>query len=253
LLQKLVSWNVNGIRACIKNGLWDAFAAFDADAVCLQEVKAEQEQAGLLPAGYHVFWNPAVKKGYSGTAVFCRAAPLRVQYGLGLAEHDQEGRVIALEFERYTLVNVYTPNARDGLVRLPYRMEWEDAFRTFLAELALRKPVLVCGDMNVAHQEIDIARPAANHNNPGFTDAERGKFTQLLATGFVDTFRWFHPTAADAYSWWSYRMQARERNVGWRIDYFLASQNALPLLSGASILADVHGADHCPVQLEVQL
>ncbi len=251
--RKLISWNVNGIRACIKSGCFlEAFAGFDADVVCLQEVKAEQDQVDFAPEGYHVYWYPAVKKGYAGTAVFSRAAPLNVCYGIGIEAHDQEGRVITLEYEDYILVNVYVPNARHGLVRLPYRMEWEDAFRAYLIALNRQKPVIACGDMNVAHEEIDIARPAANHNNPGFTDAERGKFTELLASGFVDTFRSFHPEQRDAYSWWSYRSNARERNVGWRIDYFVASQDAVPLLDNASILAQVHGADHCPVRLDLR-
>ena len=250
---KLVSWNVNGIRSCIKHGFAEAFAGFDADIVCLQEVKAEREQAGFEPEGYRVYWNPAVKKGYSGTAVFSRCAPLSVRYGIGMEEHDQEGRVITLEYERFLLVNVYTPNARDGLTRLPYRMEWEDAFRKYLLALGERsgKPVIACGDMNVAHEEIDIARPAANHNNAGFTDAERGKFTELLASGFVDTFRWFNPELRGAYSWWSYRGGARARNVGWRIDYFIASNSARPMLQSAAILAEVQGADHCPVELTI--
>ncbi|MDR2524683.1 MAG: exodeoxyribonuclease III [Oscillospiraceae bacterium] len=247
----LVSWNVNGIRACIKNGFAGAFASFGADVVCLQEVKAEQQQAAFAPEGYSVFWNPAQKKGYSGTAIFSRAAPLSAAYGLGLPAHDAEGRVIALEFAAYYLVNVYTPNAREGLVRLPYRMEWEDAFRAYLQTLAAQKPVIVCGDLNVAHCEMDLARPAANRMNPGFTDQERGKMTELLAAGFVDTFRYFHPELRGAYSWWSYRMNARARNVGWRIDYFLASDSAKAMLTDAAILPEVYGSDHCPVTLRL--
>jgi len=252
---KLISWNVNGIRACLKWGFKDAFAGFGADVVCVQETKAEASQVDtslFLPEGYSAYWNSAQKKGYAGTAVFTRAQPLGVTFGLGLEEHDTEGRVITLEFGEFHLVNVYVPNSRDGLVRLPYRMQWEDAFRAYLQKLDATKPVLVCGDMNVAHEEIDIARPKTNHFNAGFTDEERGKMTELLAAGFVDTFRYFYPGKTDAYSWWSYRGGARERNVGWRIDYFLASRRFTSRLARAEILHDVHGADHCPVLLEVR-
>ncbi len=252
---KLISWNVNGIRACLKWGFAEAFAAFDADVVCLQETKAQPEQVDtslFLPEGYNAYWNSAVKKGYAGTAVFTRVEPLDVTFGLGIPEHDQEGRVITLEFESFYLVNVYVPNSRDGLVRLPYRMEWEDAFRAYLQKLDAKKPVVTCGDMNVAHEEIDLARPKNNHMNAGFTDDERAKMTELLAVGFIDTFRYFYPEQRDAYSWWSYRAGARERNVGWRIDYFIASQRLSSRLAKAAILADVHGADHCPVLLEIR-
>ena len=252
---KLISWNVNGIRACLKWGFADAFAAFDADVVCLQETKAEAAQVDtslFLPQGYNAYWNSARKKGYAGTAVFTRVEPLDVSFGLGLEEHDQEGRVVTAEFEDFYLVNVYVPNSRDGLVRLPYRMEWEDAFRAYLLGLDAKKPVVVCGDMNVAHEEIDLARPKTNHFNAGFTDEERGKMTELLAAGFVDTFRYFYPDKRDMYSWWSYRGGARDRNVGWRIDYFIASKRFTSRLARAGILADVHGADHCPVLLEVR-
>jgi len=252
---KLISWNVNGIRACLKWGLKDAFASFGADVVCLQETKAEAEQVDtslFLPEGYHAYWNSAQKKGYSGTAIFTRVEPLDVSFGIGVEEHDREGRVITLEFGEFYLVNVYVPNSRDGLVRLPYRMEWEDAFRSYLLGLDAKKPVVVCGDMNVAHEEIDIARPKTNHMSAGFTDQERAKMTELLAAGFVDTFRYFYPDKTDTYSWWSYRGGARDRNVGWRIDYFLASKRLAPRLAKAGILCDVHGADHCPVFLDVR-
>ena len=252
---KLISWNVNGIRACLKWGFKDAFESFDADVVCLQETKAEASQVDaslFLPEGYSAYWNSARKKGYAGTAIFTRVEALDVSFGLGLEEHDQEGRVITLGFGEFYLVNVYTPNSRDGLVRLPYRMEWEDAFRAYLLKLDADKPVVVCGDMNVAHEEIDLARPGPNRMNAGFTDAERQKMTELLAAGFVDTFRYFYPGKADAYSWWSYRGGARDRNVGWRIDYFLASKRFTPRLARAGILQDVYGADHCPVSLEIR-
>ena len=252
---KLISWNVNGIRACLKHGFTDAFAAFNADIVCLQETKAEAEQVDtslFLPEGYSAYWNSAKKKGYSGTAVFTRVEPIDVSFGIGVEEHDQEGRVITLEFDGFYLVNVYVPNSRDGLVRLPYRMEWEDAFRAYLLSLDAQKPVVVCGDMNVAHEEIDLARPKTNHMSAGFTDEERAKMTELLAAGFVDTFRYFYPERRDAYSWWSYRGGARDRNVGWRIDYFIASKRFTSRLARAEVLHNVHGADHCPVLLEIR-
>jgi len=252
---KLISWNVNGIRACLKWGFADAFATFDADVVCLQETKAEAAQVDtslFLPEGCNAYWNSAQKKGYAGTAVFTRVEPIDVSFGIGIEEHDQEGRVITVEFGEFYLVNVYVPNSRDGLVRLPYRMEWEDAFRAYLLGLDAKKPVVVCGDMNVAHEEIDLARPKTNHFNAGFTDQERGKMTELLAAGFVDTFRYFYPEKSDMYSWWSYRGGARDRNVGWRIDYFIASKRFAPRLARAGILADVHGADHCPVSLDIR-
>jgi len=252
---KLVSWNVNGIRACLKHGFQCAFENFDADVICLQETKAEAEQVDtslFLPEGYNAYWNSAKKKGYSGTAIFTRVEPIDVSFGIGIEEHDQEGRVITLEFNDYYLVNVYVPNSRDGLVRLPYRMEWEDAFRAYLLTLDAQKPVVVCGDMNVAHEEIDLARPKTNHMSAGFTDAEREKMTELLAAGFVDTFRYFYPEKRDAYSWWSYRGGARDRNVGWRIDYFITSKRFTSRLARAEILHTIHGADHCPVSLEIR-
>lgn len=249
---KLISWNVNGIRACLGRDFADSFQAFNADVICLQETKAQAEQVDFAPEGYDAYWNSAQKKGYSGTAIFTRVKPLGVSFGLGIEEHDQEGRVITLEFDGFYLVNVYTPNSRNELVRLGYRMQWEDAFRAYLCELDKQKPVIICGDLNVAHQEIDLARPAANRRNPGFTDEERGKLTQLLDAGFIDTFRYFFPDKQQAYSWWSYRAGARERNVGWRIDYFLASKRLNSRLAKADILCDTYGSDHCPVTLEVR-
>jgi exodeoxyribonuclease-3 len=250
---RMVSWNVNGVRSCLEKGFAGAFTSFGADLICLQETKAQPEQVDFAPAGYQAYWASAQKKGYSGTAVFSRVPPRSVSFGLGIPEHDTEGRAITLEFEAYYLVNVYVPNARDGLVRLDYRMRWEDDFRAYLSALDRDRPVIVCGDMNVAHTEIDIARPKENRRSPGFTEEERGKMTELLAAGFTDTFRFLHPDARAAYSWWSYRMRARERNVGWRIDYFLASDRLRPQLAGAAILTDVFGSDHCPVRLDLRL
>ncbi len=246
---KLISWNVNGLRACITKGFYDFFRQEDADIFCLGETKMQPEQAEIETPGYHQYWNSAVKKGYSGTAVFTKQEPLSVCYGLGIEEHDQEGRVITLEFENFYLVNVYTPNSKDGLLRLDYRMEWEDAFRAYLKKLDESKPVIVCGDMNVAHQEIDLKNPKTNRKNPGFTDEERAKMTELLASGFTDSFRALYPDKADAYSWWSYRARAREKNVGWRIDYFLVSNRLKEQIQDAVIYADILGSDHCPVGL----
>ena len=246
---KLISWNVNGLRACITKGFYDFFQQEDADIFCLGETKMQPEQAVIETPGYHQYWNSAVKKGYSGVAIFTKKEPLSVQYGLGIEEHDQEGRVITLEFEDFFLVNVYTPNSKDGLLRLDYRMIWEDAFRAHLNKLDESKPVIVCGDMNVAHQEIDLKNPKTNHKNPGFTDEERAKMTELLASGFIDSFRTLYPDKADAYSWWSYRARAREKNVGWRIDYFLTSARMKEQIEDAVIYADILGSDHCPVGL----
>ena len=246
---KLISWNVNGLRACITKGFYDFFQQEDADIFCLGETKMQPEQAVIETPGYHQYWNSAVKKGYSGVAIFTKKEPLSVQYGLGIEEHDQEGRVITLEFEDFFLVNVYTPNSKDGLLRLDYRMIWEDAFRAHLNKLDERKPVIVCGDMNVAHQEIDLKNPKTNHKNPGFTDEERAKMTELLASGFIDSFRTLYPDKTDAYSWWSYRARAREKNVGWRIDYFLTSARMKEQIEDAVIYADILGSDHCPVGL----
>ena len=246
---KLISWNVNGLRACITKGFYDFFQQEDADIFCLGETKMQPEQADIDTPGYHQYWNSAVKKGYSGVAIFTKQEPLSVQYGLGIEEHDQEGRVITLEFEDFWLVNVYTPNSKDGLLRLDYRMTWEDAFRAHLNKLDESKPVIVCGDMNVAHQEIDLKNPKTNRKNPGFTDEERAKMTELLASGFTDSFRALYPDKTDAYSWWSYRAGARARNVGWRIDYFLTSNRMKEQIEDAVIYADILGSDHCPVGL----
>lgn len=249
---KLISWNVNGLRACVQKGFQEAFDALDADIVCLQETKMQAGQLDLQFPGYESFWNYAEKKGYSGTAIYTRIKPLSVTYGLGIAQHDTEGRVITAEYDQFYLVCVYTPNSQDGLRRLDYRMEWEDAFRHHLKQLDSRKPVVACGDMNVAHEEIDLKNPKTNHFNAGFTDEERGKFSELLQSGFVDSFRHFYPTREEAYSWWSYRMKARERNVGWRIDYFVCSQRLVPSLQDAAIHSEILGSDHCPVELLLQ-
>ena len=249
---KLISWNVNGLRACVGKGFYESFAELGADIFCVQETKLQEGQIDLrLPAGYQDFWNYAVKKGYSGTAVFTRIAPLSVSYGMGMDEHDQEGRVITLEFDQFFMVNVYTPNSQDELRRLDYRMTWEDAFRAHLLALDARKPVVVCGDMNVAHQEIDLKNPKTNRRNAGFTDEERGKLTALLEAGFTDSFRALYPDLTGAYSWWSYRGGARERNAGWRIDYFLLSNRLVDKLTEAKIYADIMGSDHCPVGVEL--
>lgn len=249
---KLISWNVNGLRACRDKGFEEIFSRLDADCFCLQETKLQEGQIDISFEGYESYWNYAVKKGYSGTAIFTRVKPLNVFYGLGLEEHDQEGRVITLELQDFYLVTVYVPNSQDELRRLSYRMEWEDAFRHFLLELDKKKPVVVCGDLNVAHKEIDLKNPKTNRRNAGFTDEEREKFTLLLESGFTDTFRHFHPDLEGAYSWWSYRFKARERNTGWRIDYFVASQRLNERLQSASIHSDIPGSDHCPVELVIQ-
>ena len=245
---RFVSWNVNGLRAVCGKGFAEAFESFDADFVCLQETKLQAGQIDLEFLGYQSYWNYAEKKGYSGTAVYTRRTPLSVSYGIGVPEHDHEGRVITLEMEDYYLVNVYVPNSQDGLKRLDYRMTWEDAFREYLLGLAARKGVVVCGDMNVAHEEIDLKNPSTNRMNAGFTDEERGKMSELLAAGFTDTWRFQHPEEVK-YSWWSYRMNARERNAGWRIDYFLVSEQLRPRVLSTDILNDVFGSDHCPVTL----
>ncbi len=252
-MMKLISWNVNGLRACMGKGFAEYFSAEDADIFCLQETKLQEGQIDFAPDGYHAYWNYAVKKGYSGTAVFTRQEPLRVRYGMGKEEHDQEGRLITLEFPSFTLVTVYTPNAQRGLTRLNYRMEWEADFRRYLKALDGEKPVIVCGDMNVAHQEIDLKNPRSNRGNAGFTDEERAAFSALLDEGFADTFRRLYPETTGAYSWWSYMYNARANNAGWRIDYFLVSDRLMPLVTGAGIAADVMGSDHCPVTLELRL
>lgn len=248
---KLASWNVNGLRACLGKGFADFFASASADIVCVQETKMQQGQVEIAFPGYEQYWNSAVKKGYSGTAVFARVQPQNVFYGMGMAEHDQEGRIITLEYEDFQLVNVYTPNSQRGLTRLEYRMQWEDLFREHIRQLNAKKPVIICGDLNVAHQEIDIKNPASNKKNAGFTPQERQKMTELLDSGLTDTFRFLYPERRDAYSWWSYMGNARERNVGWRIDYFLASNELRSQIREAAILPEVMGSDHCPVMLEI--
>ena len=248
---KFISWNVNGLRACVGKGFAEAFKTLDADFFCLQETKMQQGQLDLEFDGYKSYWNYADKKGYSGTAVYTRHTPLAVTLGMGIDEHDHEGRVITLEMPQFFLVTVYTPNSQDGLRRLDYRMRWDDAFRCYLQELDKQKPVIVCGDMNVAHQEIDLKNPKTNRKNAGFTDEERNKFSELLAAGFTDTFRFFNPTTEGIYSWWSYRFRAREKNAGWRIDYFLTSNRLQSQLTDANIHTEIFGSDHCPVEVDI--
>ena len=248
---KFISWNVNGLRACVGKNFCDDFATLDADFFCLQETKMQEGQLDIAFPGYTSYWNYADKKGYSGTAIFTKHQPLSVTYGLGIDEHDHEGRVITLEMSDFFLVTVYTPNSQDELRRLDYRMQWDDDFRTYVNNLRSRKPVIICGDMNVAHKEIDLKNPSPNRRNAGFTDEERDKFTLLLESGFIDTFRNFFPDQKNIYSWWSYRFKAREKNAGWRIDYFLASEELRPRLSAASIHTEVYGSDHCPVELVI--
>lgn len=250
---KLISWNVNGLRACADKGFADAFKALDADFFCLQETKMQAGQLDLEFEGYRSYWNYAEKKGYSGTAIYSRHEPVAVTYGLGIEEHDHEGRVITLEMPDFFLVTVYTPNSQDELRRLDYRMKWEDDFRNYLLALDAKKPVIVCGDMNVAHEEIDLRNPKTNRRNAGFTDEERQKMTVLLGSGFTDTFRFFYPDMANQYSWWSYRFHAREKNAGWRIDYFLTSKRLDEKLVGARIHSDIFGSDHCPVELTIEV
>ena len=245
---KFISWNVNGLRACVGKGFENIFARLDADFVCLQETKLQAGQIELPFEGYQSYWDYAEKKGYSGTVIFTRHQPLSVAYGMGIEEHDHEGRVVTLEMDDFYLVNVYTPNSQDELKRLDYRMAWEEDFRRYLCQLDTKKPVIVCGDMNVAHEEIDLKNPKTNHRNPGFTDEEREKFGKLLQNGFTDTFRHLHPEE-QTFSWWSYRFKAREKNIGWRIDYFLISNRLLPSLTSASIHTEIMGSDHCPVEL----
>ncbi|MBM6870155.1 exodeoxyribonuclease III [Pseudoflavonifractor phocaeensis] len=248
---KLISWNVNGLRAAIGKGFLDFFQAADADVVCLQETKLQPHQIELDLPGYQIFWNSAVKKGYSGTALFTRVPPLDVTYGIGIPEHDTEGRVITAEFDGFYLVNCYTPNAQQGLARIDYRMAWEDAFRAYLQGLDGKKPVILCGDLNVAHEEIDLKNPKANRGNAGFSDQERGKMTELLSAGFADTFRRLYPDVTGVYSWWSYRFRARDNNAGWRIDYFIVSERLMPRVADSQILTQVMGSDHCPVLLSL--
>ena len=248
---KMISWNVNGLRAVMGKNFMEDFKRLDADFFCLQETKLQAGQIELELPGYHQYWNYAEKKGYSGTAIFAKQEPLSVTYGLGKEEHDHEGRVITLEYPEYYLITVYTPNSQDELKRLDYRMQWEDDFRAYLNRLAQVKGVIVCGDMNVAHKEIDLKNPKTNRNNAGFTDQERSKMTELLESGFIDTYRYFYPDAEGVYSWWSYRFQARQKNAGWRIDYFLVSENMKERLEGAAIHTDIFGSDHCPVELTI--
>lgn len=246
---KLISWNVNGLRACEGKGFSDIFKQLDADFFCLQETKMQEGQLDLKFDGYESYWNYAEKKGYSGTAIFTKHKPLSVSYGLGIEEHDHEGRVITLEMENFYMITVYTPNSQDGLKRLDYRMKWEDDFREYLMRLDKVKPVIVCGDMNVAHKEIDLKNPKTNRKNAGFTDEERNKFSQLLASGFTDTFRYFYPDKEGIYSWWSYRFKSREKNAGWRIDYFVVSNRLTEKIKSANIHTEIYGSDHCPVEL----
>lgn len=251
MTMKLISWNVNGLRACVGKGFLEFFEQEAADFFCLQETKMQPEQLALDLPGYYQYWNSAEKKGYSGTAIFSRVEPLSVTYGLPQEEHNHEGRVITLELEQFYLVTVYTPNSQSELARLDYRMQWEEDFRAYLRELDGKKPVVVCGDLNVAHAEIDLKNPKTNRRNAGFTDEEREKMTTLLQAGFTDTFRYFYPDVTDVYSWWSYRFKAREKNAGWRIDYFLVSNRLQPQLKDAKIYTEVQGSDHCPVSLEL--
>ncbi len=250
---RLISWNVNGLRAAVKKGFEDIFWALDADAFCIQETKLQEGQIELDLPGYESYWSYAEKKGYSGTAIFTRKTPLSVSYNIGIPYHDTEGRAVTLEFEEFYLVCVYTPNAQDGLKRIVYRMEWEDAFRDYLMGLDLKKPVVVCGDMNVAHEEIDLKNPGPNRGNAGFSDEERSKFSQLLNSGFTDSFRYLYPDTRDAYTWWSYRANARANNVGWRIDYFLVSDRLRDNIGKAFICPEIMGSDHCPVGLDLTL
>lgn len=248
-MKKMISWNVNGLRACVGKGFLEFFKEADADIFCLQETKLQAGQIDLDLPGYYQYWNYAERKGYSGTAIFTKEEPLSVTYGIDIEEHDHEGRVITLEFADYYFITVYTPNSKDGLARLPYRMEWEADFLAYLQKLEGKKPVIFCGDLNVAHKEIDLKNPKSNHKNPGFTDEERGRFTALMEAGFIDTFRYFYPDLENVYSWWSYRFSARSKNIGWRIDYFVTSGALRDRLKDALIYQDVLGSDHCPVGL----
>ncbi len=250
-MKKLISWNVNGLRACVGKGFSEYMAKTDADIFCIQETKLQEGQIDLPTPGYHSYWNYAEKKGYSGTALFSKEEPLTVTYGMGKDVHDHEGRLITAEYPDYYVATCYTPNSQDGLARLPYRMEWEDAFLTYLKTLEKKKPVIFCGDLNVAHKEIDLKNPKTNRNNAGFTDQEREKFTRLLEAGFIDTYRYFYPDTKGVYSWWSYRFKAREKNAGWRIDYFCVSESLKDRLVSASIHTEVMGSDHCPVELVI--
>lgn len=250
---KCISWNVNGIRACREKGFLDFFNEIDADFFCLQETKLQEGQIELELPGYEQYWNYAEKKGYSGTAIFTKHTPLSVAYGIGVEEHDHEGRVITLEYENFYMITVYVPNSQDGLARLDYRMRWEDDFLAYIKKLEENKPVIYCGDLNVAHKEIDLKNPKTNRKNAGFTDEERGKFSVVLENGFIDTFRFFYPDMENIYSWWSYRFSARAKNAGWRIDYFVTSGSLKDKLKGAKIHTEIYGSDHCPVELEIEV
>ena len=250
---KLISWNVNGIRACLNKGFSDFFKEVNADIFCLQETKCHPEQINLEFEGYTSYWNSAERKGYSGTAVFSKIKPIKVEYGIGQEEHDQEGRVITLEFEEFYLVNCYTPNSQRELTRLDYRMKWEDEFKSYLKKLDTKKPVILCGDLNVAHNEIDLKNPSTNRHNAGFTNEEREKMTELLNNGFVDSFRYLYPDTKDVYSWWSYMFHAREKNAGWRIDYFIVSEKIKEKIEDSKVLMQVLGSDHCPVELDIKI
>ncbi|MBQ2971332.1 MAG: exodeoxyribonuclease III [Ruminococcus sp.] len=250
---RFISFNVNGLRAIMNKGFMDSFNTLDADIFCLQETKLQEGQIDFNPEGYHSYWNYAEKKGYSGTAIFTKKEPLSVKYGLGIEEHDHEGRVITLEFSDFYFITVYTPNAQDGLKRLDYRMKWEDDFLSYIKKLDEKKPVIYCGDLNVAHKEIDLKNPKTNRKNPGFTDEERGKMTAVLESGFTDTFRYLYPDKEQIYSWWSYRFKAREKNAGWRIDYFICSERLCDKINDAKIHTDIFGSDHCPVELDINI
>jgi exodeoxyribonuclease-3 len=250
---KLISWNVNGLRAVMNKGFKEFFESIDADAICLQETKLQEGQIEFAPEGYYTYWNSAVKKGYSGTVIFTKAKPINVTYGIGIEEHDQEGRVITAEYESFYLVDCYTPNSQRELTRLDYRMKWEDDFRKYLEELNQKKPVILCGDLNVAHNEIDLKNPKTNRHNAGFTDEERNKMTELLGAGFTDSFRYLYPDKTDIYSWWSYMFHAREKNAGWRIDYFIVSDSIKDKIKDSKILTEIMGSDHCPVELDIEI
>ena len=252
-MKRFISWNVNGLRACRDKGFTEFFNSIDADAFCLQETKLSEGQIDLSLPGYHQYWNYAEKKGYSGTAIFTKDEPLSVTYGLGIEEHDHEGRVITLEYPEYYLITVYVPNSKEDLSRLEYRMRWEDDFLAYVKRLEADKPVIFCGDLNVAHKEIDLKNPKTNHHNAGFTDEERAKFDAVVNNGLIDTFRFFYPDVKDAYSWWSYRFQAMQKNAGWRIDYFVVSESLKDKLKEAKIHTDIFGSDHCPVELDIDI
>lgn len=250
---RLISWNVNGLRACMDKGFMNFFDSIDADFFCLQEIKLQEGQIAWEKEGYYDYWNYAEKKGYSGTAIFTKHKPISVSYGIGIEEHDHEGRVITLEYDNFYMITVYTPNSQNELARLDYRMKWEDDFKGYLDNLKKSKPVIFCGDLNVAHEEIDLKNPKTNHKNAGFTDEERSKMTTLLSDGYIDTYRYFYPDTAGIYSWWSYRFKAREKNAGWRIDYFIVSDDLKAKLTDAKIHTDIFGSDHCPVELDIEL